>query len=238
MKLVILCLIISLRAISIFSQPVFKNPGLPASQTSEISEYFDAKVKYITTTISITQKERSGLKYYYIVVNEGNLFKTEIEVNYNDLTTISEKRVDLSDNSLDEYFTHYNNLVHFFNKTAKVNLNAQTNDKNIYSRFAYFISFAGFPFEKQKSVTFKTYISEYGDALTMKATNLGKQNTLVKSGNLECYKIELSVGGWQSMFAKEISYLYFTVAIPHNFVKYEEKDEDGVWHADELVRIY
>ena len=214
MKFRYLMLLVSLSAINIFSQPVFKNPGLPSSFTFELSEYFDPVVKYDTTKISVSQKEKNGTKYFHIFVNEGNKFTTEMEINYTDLTTISEKRVDLSNNTVVESFSHNKNQILFYNKAKNVNLNVKTDEKNIYSPYGFLISFSGFPFEKEKGVTIKSYIYEYGDVLTMKVTNLGKQKVSVKAGSFECYKLELAVGGWQSMFASQKSYLYFTVAVP------------------------
>jgi hypothetical protein len=237
MKFIYTTILIVLIARGISSQPVFKNPGLPDSESFELKEYFDPVVKYVTTKISVNLKERNGLKYYYVYVNEGNKFTTEMEINYNDLTTISEKRVDLSNNTVTESFTHTANRVHFCNKAKKVDLKVETDEKNIYSPYAFLISFSGFPFDKEKSVAIKSYIYEYGDVLTMKVTNLGKQKVTVKAGSFECYKLELAVGGWQSLFASQKSYLYFTVANPHHFVQYEEKDDNGKWNADELVKI-
>ena len=222
---------------NIDAQPVFKNPGISAFESFEMYDHIDTVDKYVVAKASITLKERNGLKYYYIIVNEGSFYTNEIEVNFNDLTTISEKRTDLTDNSVEEYFTHYNNLVHFYNKINHIKKNVQTSEKNIYSRYAYFLSFRGFPFESEKSVSFKSYMYEYGDALTMKVTNLGKQTVLVKAGNFECYKLELAVGSWQSFFASDKVYLYFTMAKPHYFVKYEEKDEKGHWNTNELIRM-
>ena len=85
-------------------------------------------------------------KRNHILVSEGNIFSNDIEVNYDDLTTISEKRVDLKTNNVVEYYTKSNNLVHFFNSEKKINKNFQVTDNNIYSRYAYFFSFRGFPF--------------------------------------------------------------------------------------------
>jgi len=77
---------------------------------------------------------------------------------------------------------------------------------------------------------------EYGDVLPMKLKNLSKQTITVKKGTFECYKLELSVSGWLSLFTSYKSYLYFSVADTHQFIKYEERDENGVWNADELMK--
>jgi hypothetical protein len=220
----------------IAAQPVFKNPGIPASESFEILDFINKEVGFVTTKIEITLKERNHLKYYFISVNEGNIFSDEIEVNYDDLTTISEKRVDLKTKNIVEYYTKAGNIVHFLNNEKHINKNFQVSDKNIYSRYAYFFSFRGFPFEASNSVTFKSYMYEYGDALTMKVTNVGEKNVTVKAGTFNCYKLELSLAGWQSIFASDKFYLYFKVEPPHNFIKYEEND-GGVWVANELLKI-
>ena len=74
----------------------------------------------------------------------------------------------------------------------------------------------------------------YGDVLTMRLKNTAIQTVTVKAGTFKCYELELSVGGWQSFFARDKYYLYFSVAPPHIFVKYMEKI-NGTWLADELV---
>lgn len=227
-----------LLTIAAAGQPVFKNPGIPSSESFEIKDFIDNTTGYVSTTINISLKERNSQKYYYIRVDEGNCFLNEIEVNYNDLTTISERRMDKRSNSLEEcYENNGNGIVHFFNREKKIDKIFHNPDKNIYSRYAYFISFRGFPFEVGKSVTFDTYFFEYGDALSMKVEVLSKQTVSVKAGVFECYKLELSVAGWLSIFAPYKSYLYFTVDGTHQFIKYEEKADNGGWNTDELIKV-
>jgi hypothetical protein len=235
MKPAVLLLFMFFIEFNILSQPVFKNPGLPQSESYEINEHFDNKVGYITTKINIDLVEKNNSKYYTIHVNEGNLFTNNIEVNYSDLTTISEKRTNLMTNQLEQYFIKTDNNVQFYSSEKKVKKNFQTNETNIYSPLAFFISCRGFPFEIGKSVTFKSYMYEYGDVLTMKLTNTAKETVKVKAGTYECYVLELAVGGWQSFFAPDKYYLYFNVASPHNFIQYKEK-LDGIWYADELTK--
>ena len=74
----------------------------------------------------------------------------------------------------------------------------------------------------------------YGDVLTMKLKNITKEQVKVPAGTFDCYVLELSVGGWQSVFARDKYYLYFSVTSPHIFVKYNE-NVNGTWRADELV---
>ncbi len=221
-----------------FAQPVFKNPNLPDKESYEISDYIDKANGYVITKVNISVKERNGLKYYYIYATEGSNFSNEIELNYDNLTTISEKRVDQKTNSIVEYYSNNgNNNVHFYNKEKGIDKDFFTLEKNIYSRYAYFFSLSGFPFETIKSVSFDTYMAEYGNALTMRATNTGKQTITVKAGTFECYKLELSVAGWISIFAPDVYYIYFSVDSPHHFIKYEEKEDNGLWSSDELIRI-
>jgi hypothetical protein len=219
---------------NLFAQPVFKNPGLPDSESYEINEHLDSKVGFIATKINIELKERDHSKYYVITVNEGNLFRNVIEVNYSDLTTISEKRTDLHTNTVIQYFIKDNDKIQFCNSEKNVKKNIQTSETNIYSPLAFFVSFRGFPFEIGKSVTFKSYMYEYGDVLTMKIINTAKETVTIKAGTFECYVLELSVGGWQSFFAPDKYYLYFATAYPHIFVQYKEK-VDGIWYTDQLT---
>jgi hypothetical protein len=237
MKLLTSLIILFLVEFNILSQPVFKNPGIPTSETFEINEHFDLKVGYISSKIDIELKERDNKKYYLIRVNEGNLFSNEIEVNYSDLTTISEKRTNLKTGSLVQCFIKTGDKIQFINKEKGFYKTFHTSETNIYSPLAYLISFRGFPFEIGKSVSIKSYMYEYGDVLTMKVTNTAKETVTVKAGIFECYVLEFTVGGWQSFFAPEKYYLYFAVADPHIFVKYREQI-DGVWYSDELTKYF
>ena len=224
--------------ISFFSQAqVLKNPGIADNESFEISDFIDNKTGFVTSTIHIGLVEKSGRKYYKIDVNEGNLFSDEIEINYSDLTTTIEKRTDLRSKSLVELYSNAgNNIVHFVNTEKKINKNFSDKDKNIYTRYAYFVAFRGFPFKIGNSVTFRTYMFEYGGALTMKLTNTAVKKITVKAGSFDCYKLELEVVGWQSFFVSGKFCLYYAVELPHIFVKYEEYD-DGKWNSNELLRI-
>ena len=236
MKFLPFALILFCSTLKDYAQPVLKNPGILESESYEIYDYINTSVGFVTAKVYSSLKERNGKKYYYINVKEGDIFSNEIELNYSDLTTISEKRVDLRTNSVVEYYSNYgDNIIHFFNKEYGLDKNFSTDEKNIYSRYAYFFSFSGFPFESEKDVTFKSYMCEYGNALTMRVTNVGKEMVSVKAGTFECYKLELAVAGWQSIFASDKYYFYFSVNKPHHFVKYEEED-NGQWYADELIR--
>lgn len=221
-----------------FGQPVLRNPGIPESESYVITDFIDNTVGFVQTKIDIFVRERANQKYYYIHAEEGDLFINDVELNYNDLTTILEKRVDKRDNSLVElYENNGNGIVHFFNKEKGIDKQFENSDKNIYSRYAYFVSLRGFPFEVGNSVKFISYMYEYGDALSMKVTALSKETVTVKGGVFECYKLELAVAGWISLVAPFKSYFYFTVDGTHRFIKYQEKADNGGWNNDELVKI-
>ena len=232
-KLIFLILSILL-SYAAFSQPVFKNPGLPDKESFILHENLDPKIGYVTSKIDIELMERNGSKYYSIQVNEGGYFLNKVELNYSDLTTISEKRYNLKTNTLEQYYIRRNDTIHFYDKSKGVNKIIPSNETNIYSSLAYFVSFRGFPFKIGNSVSFKTYMYMYGDVLTMKLKNVAIEKVTVKAGTFDCYVLELSVGGWQSLFANDKYYLYFTVAQPHIFVEYKEKI-DGIWMPDEIV---
>ena len=217
------------------AQPIFRNPGLPDTESFEINELVDPTIGKVITKIDVKLNENNGSKFYTIVANEGAYFKNEIKINYADLTTISEKRTDLRTGKIIQSYTKTGNTIHFFNAEKDINKTVVTNESNIYSPLAFYYSFRGFPFEIGKSVSFKSYIYAYGDELKMNVCNISKQTVTVKGGTYECYVLELSVGGWQSFFAPDKYYLYFTVAKPHIFIKYEEK-VDGNWSTDELIK--
>jgi len=217
--------------------PVLKNPGIPAEESFEIADFIDKETGYLTAKVNIKLVERSGAKRYAVTVTEGDLFLNEIELNYDDLTTVSERRTDLKTGTVVESFVNKgNHTVHFFNKEKKIDKDFKAEDGNIYSRYAYLVSLRGFPFAERKAVSFKTYMFEYGDALTMNLLNCSKETVTVTAGTFECYKLELSVGGWQSVLAADKYYFYLTVAAPHRFIKYAEQ-EDGTWNTSQLQKL-
>ncbi len=236
MKIPFFILLLYFPGCLVLSQPVFKNPGFPDHESYVLHEYLDAKVGYITSKINISLKVKNNMKYYSIVVDEGGLFRNEIDVRYSDLTTISEQRVDLKTNSVVQYFTKTGDSVRFFNEEKNVDKNIFTHETNIYSPLAYFLSFRGFPFNTGNSVSFKTYMYAYGGVLTMNLKQVTGKTVTVKAGTFDCNVLELSVGGWQSMFAPDKYYFYFSVDPPYRFIKYEEK-VDGIWKGDELENI-
>ena len=234
----IICFIFYILFNSVNAQkPVLKNNGIPNTENYDIVDHFEIETNYVIANVEMITKERNGSKYYHIIVKEGNIFLNEVDINYEDLTTISEKRTDLRINSIVESYNYLgDNKVYFYNKEKKINKIFKVDDANIYSRHGIFFSFRGFPFSVGKCVYFKTFISEYGDALPMKLTCVGTQHVKVKAGDFECYKLELSVAGILSIFVHDKYYLYFAKDPPHLFVKYEEHNSKGTY-ADELINI-
>ena len=217
--------------------PVFQNPGIADSEYFEITDYINKETGYVIAKVSITLKTRNGEKYYHLLVREGNLFLNDIEVRYHDLTTITEKRYDSRTGTLIELFSFDGvSRVRLYNREKKLDKYFTVSDGNIYSRYAYLVSFRGFPFNGASSAVFKSYMFEYGDAMAMKLSRIARQSVTVRAGTFDCYKLELTVTGWLSIFVKGKFNLYFEAAPPHRFVKYEEMDDKGNWDANELVK--
>jgi hypothetical protein len=224
--------------VSSFGQkPVFKNPGLTPKKHFTITDHI-GKGQFVNADFDISLTEESGKKYYKVVIKEGNVYRNEIVMNFDDLTSVSEKRIDLKDNNLlENYIYKGNNEVYYFDRRKSIDKTFNPDDNNIYSRYAYFVSFQGFPFAIGNTVYFKTYMYEYGDALTMKLSCIEKLKVQVKAGSFDCYKLELKVAGWQAAFAPERYWLYFSKDAPHQFVRYEEEMKDGSWVTNELVDV-
>ena len=218
-------------------KPVLKNFGIPDTEQYTILNRIDKKIGSVIVNVEMNIKERNGVKYYHVMIKEGDAFLNEVEMNYDDLTTISEKRTDLKNNTLVEHYIYQgNNKVYFYNKEKNINKIFKVSDANIYSRYGYVISFRGFPFSVGNTVYFKTFMNEYGDALPMKLSCIAIQNVKVKAGSFNCYKLELTVSGWQSILDKDKYYLYFAKDPPHLFIKYEEYPSDGSFDK-ELISI-
>ncbi len=228
---------LSLSSIGFMSpaQPVLKNPGIPAKESFEINELVDPSIGRANSKIDVSLTEQNGGKVYKVHANEGGFFANDIILKYNDLTTISEKRTDLRTGKVIQSYEKNGNTVHFYNAEKNTDKTVTTDETNIYSPLAYYFSFRGFPFDQpDKKLSFKTYMYAYGDVLTMNLAEVKRETVTVKAGTYECYVLALSVGGWQSWFAPDIYYLYFTVAPPHIFVQYKEK-VDNSWSIDELL---
>lgn len=234
MKLMFLAFSIFIVEFSGVTQPVMKNPGLPDNESYVIHEFLDAETGYVTSKINISLKEKDHEKYYEVDMDEGGLYRNVIEMKYSDLTTLSEKRIDLKDNRVVQCFSKTGNTVHFYNEEKDIDKVYKTDETNIYSPLAYLVSFRGFPFKIGNRVSFKTYMYVYGGMLTMNLKEVAIRTVTVKAGTFKCNVLEFSVGGWQSWFAPDKYYLYFSVDPPYRFVKFEE-EIDGKWMPDELV---
>lgn len=218
--------------------PVFKNPGIPAYEYYEIKDYINQNVGFVTGKVTMVLKEEKGRKYYELVVWENSYYQNKIKLNYADLTTIFEQRIDSKKNRIvEEFGRSRNGNIYFINSDKQINKIYYDADENYYSRYAYMMSFRGFPFGEKEEVYFKTYMNEYAASpLTLRLRNLGQEEIRVKPGVIKCYKLELSVAGWQSAFSKDIYYLYFSVEKPHYFVKFVQKVENGRWLANEVLK--
>ena len=214
---------------------VFRNPGIPRSEYFEITDFISRETGYVTAKASITLKSRNGRQYYHVVVREGNLFLNDIEVNHDDLTTISEKRFDARTGALLEAFSIDGTRAYLYNRDKKIDKYFQAKDRNIYSRYAYFISFRGFPFPSGGPVEFRSYMFEYGDAMPFRLSRVSRTTITVPSGTYDCHRLELAVTGLLSIFVKGKFIFYFEAAPPYRFVRYEEMDDDGRWSVNELV---
>lgn len=228
--------IIFISSYSYAENPAFLNPEIPGQEYYEMIDYIDQSDSFVTAKVDIKMQEECGERYYYIRSREGDLFETETKLNFNDLTTVYEKRKNSkSGEVVESYENKGNGVIVFFNKERNINKRVKANGDYIYSRYAFIVSFRGYPFLKMNEVNFKSYVTEYGDALQMRLINLGKYNVKVKTGSFECYKLELSVAGWKSMVAKDKYYFYFNSEKPHQFIKYEEKVPNGRWISNELI---
>ena len=217
-------------------KPVFSNPGVK-DESFVITDFIDVKQDYVLANVSIQLKESAGRKTYQIKVTEGDYYLNEITLNFSDLTTIYEQRTDLTTNLVIEYFSNLGkHKYHLFQRDKNIDKVITAASENVYSRYAYFVSFRGFPFKMQSSVEFTSFMFEYGDLLPMKLKYLETVNVKVKGGSFPCYKMELSVAGWQSVFAGDKYYLYFGVSGSHPFIKYEEGNKKGGWNTNELVK--
>ena len=237
MKNYLLLLLVLIAFLGFGQNPVFKNPGITSEHHFIFSDHLDSG-EFVKAVVDISLVQNGDKKYYSVVTKEGDAFLNEMELNFEDLTSISEKRTDLKCNSLIENYSYQgNNKVYYYNRKKNVDKIFTTSDNNIYSRFGYFVSFQGFPFALGNTVYFKTFMYEYGDALTMKLSCVDMLKVQVTAGTFDCYKLELSVSGWQSFFVPDKFYLYFDKNAPHQFIKYEEKSDDGKWIASELVKM-
>lgn len=231
MRFTIICSLFLMLAFA--DQPVMSNPGIPAKESLTVYDYINKDVGYVTALISIQKKGN----YYVIESKEGSYYTNFITLNVSDLTTVAERRVDTRKNQIVEAYSLTGDQVYFYNRDKGVSLKDKAPDKNIYSRYAFMFSLRGYPFEKADSVTFKTYMFEYGNYLPINVAYKGKTAVKVKAGSFDCYKLELSIGGWQQVFAASKYYLYFTVAKPHQFIKFDQKVDSGAWLSNEVISI-
>lgn len=216
-------------------RPVLKNPGIPAKEKMTAWDYINKKEGFVKADINIELRTVKGKKYYYIESVEGKYFRNCMTLNYETLAPVEEKRYDNRTGKLIEALKIDKDKLHFYHAAKGIDMYVDNPDQNTYSRYSYFFSLRGFPFETAKEVRFISYMFEYGNALELRATNLGKVKVKAKIGEMECWKLEVAVSGWQAPFAPDKYYLYFTVKAPYYFVKFDQKVEDGQWLSNELM---
>ena len=216
--------------------PVLKNPGIPKFERLKAWDYINKKVGFVPGDITIKETTVDGKKYYVVNSTEGKYFRNVITLNYDTLAPISDERYDSQANTLIEaWYRLPKSMIRFYQKAKNIDLKQNDSNQNVYSRYAFFVSLRGFPFCKKDQVSFQTYMYEYGNFLSLKAVNLGKEKITVKAGTFECYKIELCVDSWQGIVANDKYYLYFTVDGTHQFMRFDQKVEDGKWLSNELM---
>jgi hypothetical protein len=216
-------------------QPVFENPGIPAKEKMTAWDYINKKEGFVKADINVVTRTVGKNKYYYIESTEGKYFKNCMTLNYETLAPVEEQRFDNRTGKIMESLKITDNTLRFYNAAKGIDLTVNNPDPNTYSRYSYFFSMRGFPFETAKEVRFMSYMFEYGNALELRATNLGKVKVKSKAGVFECWKLEVAMSGWQAPFAPDKYYLYFTVKQPHCFIKFDQKVEDSQWLSNELM---
>ncbi|NOU19754.1 MAG: hypothetical protein HOO91_19525 [Bacteroidales bacterium] len=56
--------------IATLGQPVFKNPGIPESESFVITDFIDNTIGCVETKIDISLKEKNNQKYYHIHIEK------------------------------------------------------------------------------------------------------------------------------------------------------------------------
>jgi len=227
--------LILLMVFCLADEAVLHNDGFPERAEFLIKDYINKDVGFVTAAISVRTVTRDGRKYYQMESVEGKYFRNTAILNYEDFTTVEEKRYDEKGEVIESYIRQPDGKIKFFHKDKKINLNS-TAGNNVYSRYAFLTSLSGYPFEQKDKVAMNVYMFEYGNSLLLRAAYQGKEKIKVPAGEFLCYKLELAVDGIQGLFAPDKYYLYYTVAAPHHFVRFDQK-VDGQWLSNELIKI-
>jgi len=231
-KLLILILLTTI----CLAAPVLRNNNFPEQVDFVIKNYINKEVGFTTANISVRAVTRDGKKYFQLESTEDKYFRNTALLNHADFTTVEEKRYNEKGVLIESFSTLPDNRINFFHRDKKINLNAN-NPGNVYSRYAFLVSLSGFPFEKKDRVVMNVYMFEYGNSLSLRAVYQGQEKIKVQAGEFLCHKLELSVAGVQGLFAPDKYYLYYTVAQPHHFVRFDQKVDSGQWLSNELIQI-
>lgn len=217
-------------------EAALRNNAFPEQVTYLIKDYINKDAGFITADISARAVMSGGKKYYRLDSVEGKYFRNIATLNYEDFTTVEEKRYDESGAVIESYVRQPDGKINFFHKDKKINLNS-TAGNNVYSRYAFLISLSGFPFEQKDKIVMNAYMFEYGNSLALRAVYQGQEKIKVVGGEFLCHKLELAVDGVQGLVARDKYYLYYTVAKPHHFVRFDQKVDTGQWLSNELIQV-
>lgn len=230
--------LILLTVFCLADKPALSNNNFPGQIEYLIKDYINKDVGFVTANINArtVTGTNDNKKYYQMESQEGKYFRNVAILNHDDFTTVEEKRYDVNGKIIESYIRHPDGKINFFHKDKKINLNS-TAGNNVYSRYAFLFSLSGFPFEKKDKVVMDVYMFEYGNSLYLRAAYKGKETIKVPAGEFLCYKLELAVDGVQGLFAPDKYYLYYTVAAPHHFVRFDQKVDTGQWLSNELIQV-
>ena len=229
-------ILILLAVFCLADEPALHNNNFPERVSFLIKDYINKDVGFVTANINMQAVVIDGKKYYQLESIESKYFRNMALLNYADFTTVEEKRYDERGEVIESYIRRPNGKINFFHKDKKIDLNS-TAGNNVYSRYAFLVSLSGFPFEQKEKIAINVYMFEYGNSLSLRAVYKGRETIRVPAGEFLCHKLELSVDGIQGLFAPDKYYLYYTVAAPHHFVRFDQKVENGQWLSNELIQI-
>lgn len=126
---------------------------------------------------------------------------------------------------------YINGTVHFTFPEKKKTVNLSGED--YYDLNTLALVFRTFPFGQGEKVDFRVVMDgARGSPLgtfNMYVQEAGREQVAVPAGEYDCYKLEMGVGGFAGVFARNYKYYFwYTAQEPHFLVRYEEKKEHGV----------
>jgi hypothetical protein len=234
-RIIFLALLFLLFAQAQAAPPPLRNNNFPDKARYQIKDYIDRNVGFVTADITIDTVSVDGRKYIRLESYEGGYYRNSATLNYDDFTTVEEKRYDRQGQLVESFARLADGGINFFHKDRNINLTAAAGP-NVYSRYAFLLSLSGFPFEQKDKVVLNVYMFEYGNALPLRAVYQGQEKIKTPGGEFLCHKLELAVDGVLGLFAPDKYYLYFTVEPPQHFVRFDQKVDDGRWLSNELLK--